>query len=302
MLLNRTFVWEGEFGRYSESPAACAGDAFECFFEPHNACWPSRKIWNEVPLSESWTTLRDEPDTRVIRMRPEECRQYFVHTTRLQPEGFVPPAFREQGLHWYAGGSMSYLFRPNQRLRTYLDQVRAKMDYPRSDDAEHRVVSIHVRRGDKARETGIAPPVDRFFRQAVAFRELDPHVSHIYLATDDADVARESVELARLYGFTLLQQPINVAALGHQRQTTETQMAASLGIIADILLLGEGHYFIGTCTSGVSRSSSGLMVFARGTEGFMHLPVHLESNQQCALDRWNPVSKAGIWVAPTVRE
>jgi hypothetical protein len=279
---------------------------------------------DEFPLREH-AALAEDTEQQVLRMNgPEQCRSYFLETNngRLTGEVWIPAAFKHMGIHWYSGMLLDYMMRPNEYVQQYLDDSYAAMGYPNhpntAGDADvdvavdSLVVALHLRRGDKARETGIAPPLTDFLEQANVWARQFKQLKYVYIATDDPSVVVEARTLLQTaagpYPYTLLKQSISVAELGHQRQTAQTQMAASLGVIADILTLANADFFIGTCTSGVSRTASSISIarkLGRIQQGMLlplEIPVHMDPDVRCKGDGWNPVARHGLWTEPTFED
>lgn len=168
-------------------------------------------------------------------------------------------------------------------------------------------MSVHIRHGDKARETGLAFPFASYLREAVAIAKLHPTITHLFLATDDSRLLASAQKQTEAAGLVFLTQRMpdsarvqHYAAGSHPGDTSQlggisAEMATSLAVVADILLLAQGAALVGTCTSGISRTASSMLMADAAANRQLHLPVAID-NFTCKRDSWNPPAKHGLWV------
>jgi hypothetical protein len=252
---------------------SCGSRSLRCYLKPLSKC--------DIQTINRGQTAKLDPEHRAKQHVPAEARSFFS---------------------WHAALS-NRLWRPNDEFALKIAELKKNMNWPDGTDndddenSRHRVISIHVRKGDacatkkRIQKSGCA----NFAKYAERVEELKneyPNTfTHIFLATDDEATIREAEAYCEKHNLSLMYAPVErswyhpktwsktrgkyAKKLNHRQQNEEHFKAgfierrlragdgdpARIGMetAADVELLASGHAFIGTFTSNMGRLAFEIM-------------------------------------------
>ncbi|CAH1803122.1 unnamed protein product [Owenia fusiformis] len=209
---------------------------------------PSDKCWNHTRESYiDWYELDDieTSDEQVVRLFYNTTKNF--NRTRDYPD-MMPYSFIKnmtlykqiQGHHkqpelWVVSQLVKYLYELNSNFKKRLQKTKEWIGY------KHPIVGVHIRRGDKIRE---APPVPThtYMEHVARYYEHTPNAEHeslVYLASDDANVYNETTNEYKAYRFVYIDP-----------STTGRKLDRA---VADLFLLADSDFFVGTFSSSFGR-------------------------------------------------
>ncbi|KAJ8905068.1 hypothetical protein NDN08_001579 [Rhodosorus marinus] len=142
--------------------------------------------------------------------------------------------------------NMKHVWKPNRNIQERTSDAMQRIDL-RPDE----FVGLHIRRGDKALEVPLIP----LESYAEIVRMCDPAISKIFLATDDGSIIWELRDLLPEYAIYTFADPQSTGHL--QRNANEDPMRqtvlSTMSLVAEIDILRQAKYFIGTYSSNIGR-------------------------------------------------
>ena len=159
--------------------------------------------------------------------------------------------------------AQTWLFQPNPSVQSAIDASKARMGWPAVGPGAHPIIGMHIRHGDKAVDGNPLFPLSAYMHQADRLRLRYPHLSTIYIATDDAESVLSELPSYSGRGWRIL--TLNLSDEVHVEAATEAARYASshpevaqamaVDIIRVIQLLSECGFLIGQCMSQVYRTA-----------------------------------------------
>jgi hypothetical protein len=250
---------------------SCGSRSLRCYLKPLSKC--------DIQTINRGQTAKLDPKQRAKQHVPAEARSFFS---------------------WHAALS-NRLWRPNDEFALKIAELKKNMNWPDgTDDDEnrrHRVISIHVRKGDacatkkRVQKSGCANFAKYAERVEELRNEYPNTFTHVFLATDDEATIKEAKAYCEKHNLSLMYAPVErswyhpktwsktrgkfAKKLNHRQQNEEHFKAgfierrlragdgdpARIGMetAADVELLASGHAFIGTFTSNMGRLAFEIM-------------------------------------------
>jgi hypothetical protein len=252
---------------------SCGSRSLRCYLKPLSKC--------DIQTINRGQTAKLDPEHRAKQHVPAEARSFFS---------------------WHAALS-NRLWRPNDEFALKIAELKKNMNWPDGTDndddenSRHRVISIHVRKGDacatkkRIQKSGCANFAKYAERVEELRNEYPNTFTHVFLATDDEATIREAEAYCEKHNLSLMYAPVErswyhpktwsktrgkyAKKLNHRQQNEEHFKAgfierrlragdgdpARIGMetAADVELLASGHAFIGTFTSNMGRLAFEIM-------------------------------------------
>jgi len=250
---------------------SCGSRSLRCYLKPLSKC--------DIQTINRGQTAKLDPQHRAKQHVPAEARSFFS---------------------WHAALS-NRLWRPNDEFALKIAELKKNMNWPDGTDddenSRHRVISIHVRKGDacatkkRVQKSGCANFAKYAERVEELRNEYPNTFTHVFLATDDEATIREAEAYCEKHKLSLMYAPVErswyhpktwsktrgkfAKKLNHRQQNEEHFKAgfierrlragdgdpARIGMetAADVELLASGHAFIGTFTSNMGRLAFEIM-------------------------------------------
>ena len=246
---------------------ACGNRSLRCYLKPLSKC--------DIQTINRAQMPKLDPKHRSKQRVPAEARSFFS---------------------WHAALS-NRLWRPNDEFASKVAKLKEVMKWPNEHDFQHRVISIHVRKGDacatknRVKKYGCAS-FKEYATYVDLIRNAYPNTfSHIFLATDDEKTVKEAERHCAQSDLELMYAPIDrkwyhpktwsknrgkfAKKLNHRQKKEEhfqvgfieRRLRAGDGdperigmeTAADVELLASGHAFIGTFSSNMGRLAFEIM-------------------------------------------
>ena len=255
---------------------SCGSRSLRCYLKPLSKC--------DIQTINRGQTAKVDPQHRAKQHVPAEARSFFS---------------------WHAALS-NRLWRRNDEFALKIAELKKNMNWPDGTDndddddnenSRHRVISIHVRKGDacatkkRVQKSGCANFAKYAERVEELRNEYPNTFTHIFLATDDEATIKEAEAYCEKHKLSLMYAPVErswyhpktwsktrgkyAKKLNHRQQNEEHFKAgfierrlragdgdpARIGMetAADVELLASGHAFIGTFTSNMGRLAFEIM-------------------------------------------
>ena len=250
---------------------SCGSRSLRCYLKPLSKC--------DIQTINRGQTAKLDPEHRAKQHVPAEARSFFS---------------------WHAALS-NRLWRPNDEFALKIAELKKNMNWPDGTDddenSRHRVISIHVRKGDacatkkRVQKSGCANFAKYAERVEELRNEYPNTFTHVFLATDDEATIKEAEAYCENHNLSLMYAPVErswyhpktwsktrgkfAKKLNHRQQNEEHFKAgfierrlragdgdpARIGMetAADVELLASGHAFIGTFTSNMGRLAFEIM-------------------------------------------
>jgi hypothetical protein len=221
-------------GRWDWAAGVCIEENYLCYFQPFGNC-----------------TI-----TTVGKSRKSLDEAMF----EIPPKSMV---YNYYGSFWWRAQLLTYFWKPNEEAKAFIDNIRQKIGFP---PPEEKVLGIHVRGGDACFDPNSPRKCWKFsdyMKEANEFRRLYG-VTTIYLATDNEEVINS---LDRYPEFKFIFIPADRSHYNDKVFIEDRLRAKKLDTkhevlfsMADITLLSECDYFIGTLSSNFGRIAYELMM------------------------------------------
>lgn len=170
-----------------------------CYLEPLSSCSirdaMGYRKWEDVPWLDAGTYGRNSD-----RTLKDECVTFGAQFLWAQrgPAGATPTLFHPllhrgnvstASYYWWRAQGVAYLVRPNARTLKVLQ--RRRVEIFQNGSIANGTLSVHVRRGDKWKESTLADD-DAYLRAAewMVRDHADSVQRSIFLSTEDADTVR----------------------------------------------------------------------------------------------------------------
>ena len=161
-----------------------------------------------------------------------------------------------------------WLFQPNSAMQSAIDNSKERMGWPAAVESAARptTLGMHIRHGDKAADGNPLFPLSTYMQQAQHLRTRHPHLSTVYIATDDAASVLSELPPYRQQGWHFLtlnlSDEVHVAGRAEAAQYAlyhpEVAQSMAVDIVRVIGLLSECSLLIGQCMSQVYRAALGI--------------------------------------------
>jgi len=216
-----------------------ARELYSCFLQPFSEC-------------------PEEPHEDSTRHEPEPNSRYTGKEVQEVPKG---------SRFWWRMQTVSFLLRPSPALEAQLRLVKAALRLPPS------YIAMHIRHGDSCMHATISSfrpkcvPFDVYLERAIEMSNLY-NVKHVYLATDDPQVAAAASREQRLEFFQLDFDRSVLEGDWFLEFRSQLGLADAFEItqsaLIDLFLLSQGNFFVGSFASHFSRLAFELMVARLG--------------------------------------
>lgn len=163
--------WSPSLGYYADNRSnrtngvneklRCKKDSLSCWFRPLSRC-------EEINVIEDCVQLEPKQNPSCIPNMPlKVIRSLHRYAVSDGSDSHLPHAYRKLGHLWFVGQLLSYVMRPNDRLKELIAKARSDAGL---EGAERPLLSLHVRTGDSCLDhnrSRVCEPLEAYMTRAV---------------------------------------------------------------------------------------------------------------------------------------